>query len=303
MSGTVLKAKDGHEIDVQTWMPDGEVRAVVQLLHGLGEHIGRYERLARACVARQIAVVGHNHRGHGPRCDQYGYFAAKDGWHLVLNDALTVHNDIRERFDNKPVVLIGHSMGSFIAQAFAVEFATPLAGLALSGSGWPSRLQTVPGRLVATIEAWRLGRHGYSKLLDKMGFGAFNKPFEPARTEYDWLTRDEAEVDRYIADEYCGGPFTCGLWLDMLGGLGDVASNSALQRIPSGLPIMILGGAADPVGGDKGLGKLAFHYAQTGHGRLKVRIYPNGRHEMFNEINRDDVTSDLIEWITTCSSR
>lgn len=303
MSGTVLKAGDGHEIQVRTWSPDGEAKAVVQLLHGLGEHIGRYDRFARACVASQFAVVGHDHRGHGPACDQYGYFAARDGWRLVLSDALTVHNDIRDRFDGKPVVLLGHSMGSFIAQAFAAEFATPLAGLALSGSGWPSRLQMAPGRLVAMIEAWRLGKHGYSKLLDKMGFGSFNKPFEPGRTGYEWLTRDEAEVDKYIADEFCGGPFTCGLWLDLLGGIGDVVRASALQRIPSGLPVMILGGAADPVGGDKGLGKLAFHYAQTGHGRLKVRVYPEGRHEMLNETNRDEVTADLIEWITTCSSR
>ena len=299
----MLKAKDGHEIRVRTWSPDGEAKAVVQVLHGLGEHIGRYERFASACIANRLAVVGHNHRGHGPECDQYGYFAPKDGWRLALNDALTVHNDASERFNGLPIVLFGHSMGSFIAQAFAAEFAASLAGLALSGSGWPSQLQMLPGRLVAMIEAWRLNRHGYSKLLDKMGFGSFNKSFKPARTGYEWLTRDEAEVDKYIADEYCGGPFTCGLWLDLLGGIGDVARESTLHRIPSGLPTLILGGAADPVGGDKGLGKLAMHYAQTGHSRLKVRIYPDGRHEMLNETNRDEVTRDLIEWITMCSSR
>ena len=303
MSGTVIKAGDGHEIHVRTWAPDGDVKGVVQVLHGLGEHIGRYERFAQACVARGFAVVGHNHRGHGPECDQYGYFAPRDGWRLVLNDALAVHNDIRKRFDGRPIMLLGHSMGSFFAQAFAAEFATPLAGLALSGSGWPSRLQLLPGRLVATIEAWRLGKHGYSKLLDKMGFGSFNKPFAPARTDYDWLTRDAAEVDKYIADEFCGGAFTCGLWLDLLAGISDVTRDSTLQRIPSGLTVLILGGAADPVGGDDALGKLAFHYAQTGHSRLKVRIYADGRHEMLNETNRDEVTAHLVEWFTMCSSR
>jgi alpha-beta hydrolase superfamily lysophospholipase len=299
----VVKADDGHEIHVRTWRPDGEVNGVVQLLHGLGEHIGRYERFANACVSQGMAVVAHNHRGHGPECDQYGYFAAREGWQKVLTDVLAVHNDIKSRFDDQPIILFGHSMGSFIAQAFAINFATPLAGLALSGSGWPSRLQMLPGRLVAKFEAWRLGKHGYSTFLDRLGFGAFNKPFKPARTEFDWLSRDEAEVDKYIADELCGGPFTSGLWLDMLGGLADIGGEAALRRIPAELPIYIVGGTADPVGGDKGLGKLAFHYAQTGHGRLRVKIYPDGRHEMLNETNRDEVMADLIEWFTSCSSR
>ena len=294
-----IKADDGHVIHVRTWRPDVPASGVVQLLHGLGEHVDRYARFARACCDRGLALVAHNHRGHGPECDQYSYFSARDGWRLVQTDALAVHNDLKSRFDGLPVILFGHSMGSFIAQAFVMNFATPLAGLALSGSDWPSKLQLIPGKIVALLEGWRLGRHDYSPLLDKMGFGSFNKAFEPGRTGYEWLSRDDAEVDKYVADEYCGGPFTCGLWLDLLGGVSEVASEASLQRIASDLPILILGGEDDPVGGDRGLGKLALHYAQTGHSRLTVKIYPGGRHEMLNETNRDDVTADILDWMAS----
>lgn len=295
----VIKADDGHEIRVRTWRPEGQPVGVLQLLHGLGEHVDRYARFAAACCDRGLALVAHNHRGHGRECDQYGYFAPKGGWRLVQTDALAVHNDLKERFDGLPIVLFGHSMGSFIAQAFVMQFATPLAGLVLSGSNWPSKLQLIPGKIVAHLEGWRLGRHKYSSILDKMGFGSFNKAFEPARTGYEWLSRDETEVDKYVADEYCGGPFTCGLWLDLLGGVSEVASEASLKRIASDLPTLILGGEVDPVGGDKGLGKLAFHYAQTGHSRLTVKIYPGGRHEMLNETNRDEVTADILDWISS----
>jgi len=299
----VIKASDGHEIHVQAWQPDGEVRGVIQLVHGLGEYSDRYARFGRACVEQGFVLVAHDHRGHGPHNDQYGYFGAKDGWNKVVSDTLAVHKDTLERRPGQPIVLLGHSMGSYIAQAFAMEYSTPLAGLLLSGSTWPSKLLLIPAGLIAIIESWRLGRPGYSALLDKVGFGNFNKPFQPARTGMDWLSRDEAEVDKYVADDLCGGPYTCGLWLDLLGGLRDIASEKALQRIQGDMPIMITGGADDPVGGDDGMGKLAFHYAQTGHSRLKVKIYPEGRHEMLNEVNRDEVTTDMLDWIAGCFER
>ena len=299
----VLTAPDGHEIHVQTWRPAGEPLGLVQLLHGLGEHSDRYAAFGEACAQQGFVLVAHDHRGHGEHCDVYGFFAAAEGWHKVLKDALAVQEDTRQRFEGVPLVLFGHSMGSYIAQAFAMEFTTPLAGLLLSGSTWPSRLLTIPARLIAHFESWRLGEEGRSAFLNKLAFGDFNKAFEPARTDMDWLSRDERQVDKYVADPLCGGEYTNRLWLDLLGGLRDISSENALRRIPADLPIMIMGGTDDPVGGDKGLGKLAFHYAQTGHTRLKVKIYPQGRHEMLNETNRDEVTTDLLEWIGYCLAR
>ena len=163
----------------------------------------------------------------------------------------------------------------------------------------------MPLLILAEIEAWRVGARGTSMLLNRLGFGSFNRPFAPARTEHDWLSRDEAEVDKYVADPLCGGPYTSRLWFDLIGGLLTISSDQELTRIPAGLPILITGGSQDPVGGEKGMAKLATHYAQTGHQRLNVKIYDGGRHEMLNEINRDEVSNDWLDWIaaTTQSGR
>jgi alpha-beta hydrolase superfamily lysophospholipase len=292
-----LGAKGSHEIRLRIWQPDGEIAGIIQLLHGLGEHVNRYERFAKAANLHGIAVCAHDHRGHGGHGGIAGYFAAKDGWNLVVEDAHVVHEHIREQFPEMPIVMLGHSMGSYVAQGFAMHYGPKLSGLLLSGSMWPQRAKLLPAMLLARIEALRLDKRGRSALLDKPGFGDFNKRFEPARTELDWLSRDEREVDLYVADPLCGGPYTCGLWIDVLGGLFQLGSDHALNRIPADLPILITGGSDDPVGGEDSMTRLLMHYAQTGHQRVTMKLYPEGRHEMLNEINRDEVTHDWLEWI------
>ena len=292
----ILSAADGNEIHAQLWKPDGAPRAVIQIVHGLGEHSDRYERFAAAAVARGYAVCTHDHRGHGGHGDEPGHFADSNGWQKIVDDVETVNDFIRAEYPDLKVVLLGHSMGSYVAQAFAMHFGGRLSGLLLSASTWPSKLLLLPALVLAYIESWRLGKRGKSALLDKLGFGNFNKPFEPARTELDWLSRDAAEVDKYVASPLCGGPYSCGLWRDLLRGLFSIASDRALIRIPADLRIMITGGEQDPVGGDKGMTKLLMHYAQTSHQRLAVKIYEGGRHEMLNETNRDEVTSDWLDW-------
>lgn len=301
----VLTAADDREIPVQTWQPAGEIAAVIQILHGLGEHADRYSRFAETAVQQGYAVCIHNHRGHGPESTELGFFAEADGWHMLLADARVVNDYVTATFAGKPVVLLGHSMGSYIAQNYAMQHGDELSGLILSASNWSSRMQLSVFRTIAMIVSWRHGKHGKSALLNKFGFGNFNKPFEPGRTGLEWLTRDDQEVDKYVGDPLCGAPYTCGLWLDLLGGLTKVSSDQSLLKVPSGLPILITGGEFDPVGGDKGMTKLLQHYAQTGHQRLKVKIYDEGRHEMLNETNRDQVTSDWVDWIaaTTRSKR
>jgi alpha-beta hydrolase superfamily lysophospholipase len=294
---TVLAADDQHQIHVQTWSPDGDPAGVIQLLHGLGEHIRRYERFARVAVGRGYAVYGHDHRGHGLSEGERGYFADENGWHKVVEDVRVVNDHIRSAYDSKPVFLVAHSMGSFIGETFAMHYGACLEGLLLSGSSWPQRIQLLPARLLAKLESLRVGKRGNSALINALGFSAFNRRFRPVRTEMDWLSRDEAEVDKYVADPLCGGPFTCGLWLDFLGGLFELGSDHALTRIPSDLPILITGGGADPVGGEKGMTRLAMRYMQTLHQRVKLKIYPDGRHEMLNEVNRDEVMADWLNWI------
>lgn len=294
-----LEATDKHSIQLQYWHSGEQVRCVIQLVHGLGEYGGRYEEFAAAAVARGYAVCVHDHRGHGSTRDPAGFFSSTNGWEKVTSDVGVVNEFVREQWPDKPVILLGHSMGSYIAQAFAMHYSDRLAGMILSASTFASKAQLLPATLLARVETWRLGAHRSSALLDRLGFSKFNKPFEPARTDHDWISRDTDRVDAYIADPLCGGPYCSGLWRDLLDGLLQITSDRALMRIRSDLPILIMGGSADPVGGDKGMTRLAMHYAQTFHQRLKVKIYPDGRHEMLNETNRSDVTDDLLNWIAT----
>jgi alpha-beta hydrolase superfamily lysophospholipase len=297
----VLEAIDGHDIHVQIWRPTEAPTQVIQILHGLGEYAERYSRFADAATARGCIVYCHDHRGHGKHADQLGYFAAKDGWSLVVSDVNTVHGEIAHRHADLPLSLLAHSMGSYIAQSYLIEHNPKITSLLLSASTWPSRPLVLLAAALAKIEGWRLGAHRNSALLQGLGFSDFNKPFRPCRTNSDWLSRDDAEVDAYIASPLCGGPFSAQLWSDLSAGLFGISSDAALRRIQSDLPILITGGELDPVGGDKGMGKLAMHYAQTGHNRFKVKIYPQGRHEMLNDIVRDEVTQDWIDWILATS--
>ncbi len=300
---SVLNAEDGHKIQLQVWHPAGSATHIIQVVHGLGEYSDRYARFAAAATARGCIVCCHDHRGHGANSDEPGHFADTDGWHAVATDTHIVNRRLRESHSGMPLVLLGHSMGSYIAQFYVMHFGGNIDALILSASTLASRVPLSLAYAIAKIESWRLGVRGKSTLLDRLGFGNFNKAFRPTRTEHDWLSRDEDEVDRYVADPLCGGPYSCGLWLDVIGGLLEISSDNALSRISIDLPILITGGSADPVGGDRGMGKLAMHYAQTDHQHLKVKIYPDGRHEMLNEINRDEVTSDWLAWIATIGKK
>lgn len=297
----VLQAPDGHDIQLQVWRPTSPAIAAIQILHGLGEHSDRYARFAQAATDRGFIVYCHDHRGHGKQAEQIGYFANTDGWSLVVSDANAVHQNICRRHADLPILLVGHSMGSYIAQSFLIRHSPRIAGLILSASTWPSRPLLLPAMLLAKIEGWRVGKHRSSALLNWLGVGNLNNSFKPTRTASDWLSRDASEVDKFIEDPFCGGPYTTGLWSDLTAGLFAIASDKALLRIPADLPIMITGGDVDPVGGDKGMTKLALHYAQTGHQRLRVKLYADGRHEMLNETNRDEVTRDWLDWLLATS--
>ena len=298
-----LHASESHDIHVYLWEPEGTPNGVIQIVHGLGEHAARYERFAAEAVSRGYVVCAHDHRGHGPQSSHIGFFAAEDGWDLLVNDCHQVTVFLRQRYPEQPLIMLGHSMGSYIAQSYAMQFGDGLMALILSGSTWPSRPLLVVGRLLARLVSWRRGKGGQSPLLDKIGFGDFNKKFEPARTELDWLSREPGEVDKYIEDPLCGGPYTTGLWIDLLGGLLRISKDEALQEIPTPLPILITGGSDDPVGGENGMRMLAAHYESTGHANTVTRIYSGGRHEMLNETNRDEFTSDLLQWTSDVLSR
>ena len=296
-----LTAADGAGLFVYSWLPDRPAKAAVQIAHGLAEHAGRYARLAEALTAADYAVYAGDHRGHGRTAAapaDLGFFAERQGWRRCIDDLAALHRRIAADHPGRPIVLLGHSMGSFMAQQVISERGDELAGAVLSGSGGkPSALAAV-GRLIARIERLRLGPRGRSALINAMTFGAFNKAFAPARTPFDWLSRDPAEVDKYIADPFCGFPATAQLWIDMLDALGDITSARRQARIPKRLPVYVISGSRDPVGADtKSVEQLLAAYRAAGLERVTHRFYPEARHELFNEVNRDEVTRDLIAWM------
>lgn len=295
-----LPGEGNHAIKVFNWAPVSQrVLGTVQIVHGLVEHAARYQRFAEFLTKRGYAVIAHNHRGHGSHLElaQRGHFADQDGWQKVIDDVQRVNAHIRERHAEMPRVLIGHSMGSYIAQAFVMHNAIACDAFVLSGSNHAPRVQLHLGRLAARVVAWRHGSEHHSEFLDALAFGAFNKRFKPARTVFDWLSRDPDEVDRYVSDPACGVLASAGLWLDLLGGLLDIGRKKSLKKIPGDLPILITGGSDDPVGGRRGMQRLAKAYRDTGHHNVSVKIYDGGRHEMLNETNRDEVMSDIAEWM------
>jgi len=297
-----IDAIDGHKIETYRWRAAQDTAgcetpaAVIQILHGLGEHAARYERFAISCVANGFAVIAHNHRGHDTRSLR-GHFADRNGWEKVIEDVATVHREVSVMWPRVPVALFGHSMGSFIAQSFVLRFKPELNAMVLSGSTLTPGMKWLSASALSALLVHTQGRQRKSKLLNSLGLGRLNKPFEPARTPFDWLSRDIAEVDSYIADPRCGGAFTNQLWRDLSGGLAEISSVSQLRAIATSLPVLIVGGDTDPVGGAKGLSRLAAAYQLSGHKHVDLKIYPDGRHEMLNEINRDEVTADVLSWL------
>lgn len=296
----ILTADDEHRIHVHAW-PVAEPRAIVHISHGMAEHAGRYARLAKALNTAGYAVYAHDHRGHGLSVgndEQMGHYADQNGWLKVLGDVDQVRNQLMQRHAGVPYVLLGHSMGSFIATAYALRHPQHLSGLILSGSNAESMLMLKVARLIALLERWRQGPVACSPLIAWLSFGNFNREFNPVRTAFDWLSRDAAEVDRYIADPLCGSRCSNQLWLDLLQGLLTINSPGALRQLPDNLPVWLFSGDRDPVGKNgKGVKKLAQRLLDSGCRKVKLSLYPQGRHEMLNESNREQVTRDLLEWL------
>lgn len=273
---------------------------MVHIAHGMAEHGERYARLAEILTRAGLMVYANDHRGHGKTAapSDLGFFAAQDGWQVVLDD-LRDHL-IRERAAHPgvPLILMGHSMGSLMVQQSMVEHDTLIDAVVLSGtSGRPSLLARL-GRLIARLERMRQGPRGCSALINTLSFRSFNKHFKPNRTDFDWLSRDEAEVDRYIDDPRCGFRCTNQLWIDLLDAIGVFTAPDFQARVRAELPIYLLAGERDPVG-DSGAAvrSLAHDLSAAGLTNVTLKLYSGGRHEPLNEINRSAVVADLMAWI------
>ena len=298
-----FNTENGAEIFVRRWLPDDGVdpKAVVQIAHGMAEHSKRYERFAAALVEAGYSVYANDHRGHGETAgslENVGYFADENGWARVVGDMLSLTKIIRKENPSIPVFLFGHSMGSLLSRSYILSHAAEIKGVVISGTGGDPGLIGKIGMLVVKFEIWRKGKKYRSPILRKMSFGDFNKSFEPNRTEFDWLSRDEAEVDKYVEDPYCGGMFTAGFFHDLLTLIGEVNDPGNIKNVPSDLPIYIFSGDKDPVGKDtRGVRQVYEAFKKAGVSDVELKFYEGGRHEMLNETNREEVHRDVIEWV------
>lgn len=294
---------DGALLAVTVWEPEqrSALRGAIQVLHGMAEHSGRYERLAQALVAEGYAVCAHDHRGHGKSVgspEQWGLFAERDGWSKVVDDAHRLFGHMRERFPGVPHVVFGHSMGSFIARRCLQLYGAEYDGAILSGTGGDPGAGGWIGALIARLDMLLRGKRAISPLMSFLMFGGYNRRFRPVRTPFDWLSRDEAEVDKYICDDACGAVLTTVFYYDMITGVLQLHRRSQLARMPRELPVLLLSGSDDPVGGyGKGVSAVSESFRSIGMTDVSCKLYPGGRHEMLNEINRDEVQRDIVAWL------
>lgn len=296
----VTSSVTGKPIAWRLWTPDnGKVRGLVQFVHGMAEHIDRYDGAAKALTDAGYAVIGHTHLGHGEVADILGYFGEKNGWQNLIDDVHAIRKKGQKLYPDVPYYLLGHSMGSFIVRCYMTEHATGVAGTILSGTGYFAPAIVGAGLTAANLVCLFGGAKKPSPLINQLAFSSSNKPFEPARTPFDWLSRDNAEVDKYVADPYCGFLFTGSGYRDMFRGLKRLNNVKAIANVPKDTPVLFFSGKNDPVGGKLGDGvmRVATQWRSAGLTRVETHLYEDGRHEMFNELNRVQVLRDLVQWL------
>ncbi len=294
-----LEASDGEAVQCYSWQV-AQPRAVIQIAHGMGEHAKRYDQVAAALNDAGYTVYANDHRGHGVTgSDNYGYMGG-DGWNRVLADAFELNREMRQANPDTPHVLLGHSMGSMMSQQYVTRYGASIDALALCGSpGFKEPLLAWIPRILGRIESWRLGREKHSDLLQKLLFGNANKAFDgPQATGFEWLSRDGSEVAKYVDDEACGFVLANGSLCELFAGAAASQKPENIAKIPRNLPIYVFSGADDPVHSEgKDFNRLVNAYRRAGLENLESKLYPGGRHELFNDINAREVIKDLVSWL------
>ena len=303
ITGFTFLSTDGKtQLHGMRWEPEGRsVRAVLQLCHGVAEHIARYDAFARYLNSLGIAVVGHDHLGHGRSLPEGGtpvYFGEGNTWHTVVDDIYVLHQRLKQRYPDVPLCIMGHSMGSFLTRTYLIRYPGTVKGAILMGTGQNPDAMLVGGKVLASVLARKVGRENASDVVEKLAFGAYNKAFAPNRTGYDWLSVSEENVDAYIADPLCGGMASTGLFLELLDGMAFIKKPANLRHMNMATPVLFISGDRDPVGGmGKGVRAAYDSFRRAGVRDAELKLYPGLRHEILNEDCRAQVYDDLWEWI------
>ena len=295
-----LSADGKTPIHVVEWLPDVPPRGVVQLAHGIAEYADRYHPFASFLAEQGFVVVAGDHIGHGqsladgaPRL----YFGPAGSWDWVVQDLYTLRCQTGEAWPELPYFLLGHSMGSFLSRSYLLRYPGTLSGAVLMGTGQPSALLLSGGRLLLAEEIRRVGEESSSALAQKAAFGSYNKVFAPNRTAYDWLSVDPDNVDRYLADPLCGGDPSTGLLRELLTALGRIGNPRAWKRMNLNTPILFISGGMDPVGDcGRAVRRLADGFRRAGVRSVDLWLYPEARHEILNDLCKEQVYADLLAW-------
>ena len=283
------------------WIPeDVKVRAVLQIVHGMVEYVDRYDDFARFLGAQGIVVVGDDHLGHGDSVasqEDWGYLG-DNGFECIVNDVRKIQKQFKKRFPGVPYYILGHSMGSFLTRYFLIKYGREVDGAIIMGTGYYSVPIAVFGKVltqaVAAVKGWRYR----SALVNKLAFGSYNKGFAPARTDFDWLSRDEATVDAYVGEPRCQFIFTLNAYHEMFKGLEFIAKKSNLKKMPKQLPVLFVSGGEDPVGNSgQGVQKVYDMFVLAGMDNMDITFYEGARHEILNETKRQEVYDDLYDWL------
>ena len=282
-------------------VPDGKPRAVVQIAHGIAEHIERYRPFMEFLANNGFVVAGNDHLGHGKSIRvpaEQGFFAEKDGWWRVVDDMDKLHDIMSNEYPELPYVLFGHSMGSFLTRTYLIKHPDKYDGVILSGTGHQSPALVLGGNAAASVMAKLNGAMGDGAKLDSLAFGTYLNKIENPRTKFDWLSRDTEQVDKYIADPLCGFVGKIGLYRDMMQGIKFITDKKNIAQMNKEKPVYFMSGDGDPVGDyGKGVERAYKAFCDAGLHDVFMRLYPGGRHEMLNETNKEQVYQDILNWL------
>ncbi|SEO56275.1 Lysophospholipase, alpha-beta hydrolase superfamily [Amphibacillus marinus] len=295
-----LENSEQMAIFLRKWHePTQQPTAILQIAHGMAEHGGRYHDFAQWLVERGIFVYAHDHRGHGKtgeRSESMGFFSKQNGFERVVDDMRTVTNQIEQAHPDVPIILLGHSMGSFLVRRYIQRFNNVVNGVILSGTSFDQGIMGKAGQLIARLEAKVRGDRTASPLLHKLTFGSFERPFK--KKGESWLSRDSSIVTTYEQDPLCGFVSSTRFYDDLLGGISLIHKQEEVNKINKAMPLFIISGMSDPVGkNSKGVRQVANSYQAAGMENVTTKLYPDARHEILFETNWLEVYQDILHWI------
>lgn len=303
-----VPSSDGvSQLRVSLWipyLPDDRIEGIVQIVHGMEEHIDRYDEFARFLARKGFVVGAHDHVGHGKSVSDMrdlGHVTLDDGPNVLVNDVDRVRHALFESFGDLPLFIFGHSMGSFVTRVYLSRFAAGVSGAIICGTGNQPLALARGGNLLARAIGALRGDHHKSKLIDSMGAGGFSKAIDDARTPLDWISVDPAVVDAYIDDPLCGVMFTVGGYAALTGVVSQAVSPKVAAHVPKDLPMLFIAGAEDPVGENgEAVVRAVELYREAGVRDVSLILYPGMRHEILNEPGKQQVYDDVVAWLEVC---